>query len=258
MFIKKFKFSYFYKIWYLALYRNIARYNRTYLGSFWIGFTNLLQVVVLGLVYGTVFKVPSAKDYFIYLGFGISIWTFMGGCITSFSDLLIREKNRILNYPKSIYDILAEEYIFQVQVFFQALITLIFVLLFLDPSIIFNIFNSIGPLIVLLIGVFWMSILTSIASLWIRDIGQLIPVIVQLLFLVSPIMYQKEALRSLRFVIKLNPLFQYLEPLRESFISGNVDFWGTIIDLIISLTLLMISIQLVVNLKYKIVDLVAE
>ena len=258
MFIKKFKFSYFYKIWYLALYRNIARYNRTYLGSFWIGFTNLLQVVVLGLVYGTVFKVPSAKDYFIYLGFGISIWTFMGGCITSFSDLLIREKNRILNYPKSIYDILAEEYIFQVQVFFQALITLIFVLLFLDPSIIFNIFKSIGPLIVLLIGVFWMSILTSIASLWIRDIGQLIPVIVQLLFLVSPIMYQKEALRSLRFVIKLNPLFQYLEPLRESFISGNVDFWGTIIDLIISLTLLMISIQLVVNLKYKIVDLVAE
>lgn len=258
MFIKKIKFSYFYKIWYLALYRNIARYNRTYLGSFWIGFTNLLQVVVLGLVYGTVFKVPSAKDYFIYLGFGISIWTFMGGCITSFSDLLIREKNRILNYPKSIYDILAEEYIFQVQVFFQALITLIFVLLFLEPSIIFNIFNSIGPLIVLLIGVFWMSILTSIASLWIRDIGQLIPVIVQLLFLVSPIMYQKEALRSLRFVTKLNPLFQYLEPLRESFISGNVDFWGTIIDLIISLTLLMISIQLVVNLKYKIVDLVAE
>ncbi len=258
MFIKRIRFSFFYKIWYLALCRNIARYNRTYLGSFWIGLTNLLQVVVLGLVYGTVFKVPSARDYFIYLGFGISIWTFMGGCITSFSDLLIREKNRILNYPKSIYDILAEEYIFQVQVFFQALITLIFFLLFLNSSIIFNIFYSIGPLIVLLVGVFWMSILTSLVSLWIRDIGQIIPVIVQLLFLVSPIMYQKEALRSLQFVTQLNPLYQYLEPLREAFISGKVDTWWTIIDLIISLTLLIISIQLVVKLKYKIIDLVLE
>ena len=103
-----------------------------------------------------------------------------------------------------------------------------------------------------------MSIFTSLVSLWIRDIGQIIPVIVQLLFLVSPIMYQKEALRSLQFVTKLNPLFQYLEPLREAFISGKVDTLRTIIDLIISLTLLIISIQSVVKLKYKIIDLVLE
>ena len=103
-----------------------------------------------------------------------------------------------------------------------------------------------------------MSILTSLVSLWIRDIGQIIPVIVQLLFLVSPIMYQKEALGSLQFVTKLNPLFQYLEPLREAFISGKVDTWRTIIDLIISLILLIISIQSVVKLKYKIIDLVLE
>ena len=103
-----------------------------------------------------------------------------------------------------------------------------------------------------------MSILTSLVSLWIRDIGQIIPVVVQLLFLISPIMYQKEALRNLQIVTKFNPLFQYLEPLREAFISGNVETWGTIIDLIISITLLIITIQSVVKLKYKIIDLVLE
>ena len=103
-----------------------------------------------------------------------------------------------------------------------------------------------------------MSILTSLVSLWIRDIGQIIPVIVQLLFLISPIMYQKEALRSLQFVTKLNPLFQYLEPVREAFISGNVDTLWTFIDLTVSVIFLIISIKLVINLKYKIIDLVLE
>ena len=41
----------------------------------------------------------------------------------------INEKVLVVEAPKSIYDILSEEYIFQVQVFFQALITLIFFLL---------------------------------------------------------------------------------------------------------------------------------
>ncbi len=255
---KRIRFSYLYKIWFLAWYRNIARYNRTYLGSLWIGLTNLLQVVVLGLVYGTVFKVPSAKDYFIFLGFGISIWTFIGGCLVSFSDLLIREKNRILNYSGSIYDILAEEYIFQVQVFLQALGMLIAVLIFFDSSIILNLFSAIGPLIVMFIGVFWISIITSVASLWIRDIAQIIPVIVQLLFLTSPIMYRKEALGGLQFLTKFNLLYQYLGPPREAFISGNVDSIRTIISIVVSSIFLLVSIKLVIKLKYKFIALIAE
>mgnify|MGYP001211172520 CR=1 FL=1 len=59
------------------------------------------------------------------------------------------------------------------------------------------------------IGVFWISIITSVASLWIRDIAQIIPVIVQLLFLTSPIMYRKEALGGLQFLTKFNLLYQH-------------------------------------------------
>ena len=42
--------------WYTASSRSTARLARTTLGSFWLGFSNLLSIGTLGIVYGTVFR----------------------------------------------------------------------------------------------------------------------------------------------------------------------------------------------------------
>ena len=59
--------------WYTATSRSRARFARTTLGSFWLGFSNLLSIGTLGIVYGTVFSVKDFKSYFIYLGLGLSL-----------------------------------------------------------------------------------------------------------------------------------------------------------------------------------------
>ena len=38
--------------WYTASSRSRARFARTTLGSFWLGFSNLLSIGTLGIVYG--------------------------------------------------------------------------------------------------------------------------------------------------------------------------------------------------------------
>ncbi len=47
--------------WYTASAKTRARYIRTYLGSLWLGISNLLLVGVLGFVYGVVFKAENFK-----------------------------------------------------------------------------------------------------------------------------------------------------------------------------------------------------
>tara|TARA_B100000212_G_scaffold100988_1_gene74356 strand:+ start:2254 stop:3108 length:855 start_codon:yes stop_codon:yes gene_type:complete len=251
-------FRYFYTIWTLAWYRNLARFRRTHLGSLWIGLTNLLQVSVFAFVYGVVFKVPSFKEFFIYLGFGITIWTFMAGCVSSFSNIYINERNRLLNFPGSIYDVLAEEYIFHIQVFIQSLAMLLIVILIVDGSIMKNIFISILPASSMFIGVFSISIIVSIFAIYIKDFAQVIPVILNLLFLTSPIMYPKEALGNLDFVPKFNLLYFYLDPLRNTFINGDLNFLNAIFLFLISISLFLVTLREVIKRKFKIIALVSE
>ena len=60
--------------WYTATSRSRARFVKTTLGSFWLGFSNLLSIGTLGIVYGTVFSVDNFSSYLLYLGFGLVIW----------------------------------------------------------------------------------------------------------------------------------------------------------------------------------------
>ena len=60
--------------WFTATARTKARFARTFLGSFWLGLSNLFLIAVLALVYGTVFKVQDFNTYVVYLGIGLVAW----------------------------------------------------------------------------------------------------------------------------------------------------------------------------------------
>ena len=47
--------------WFTATARSRARFTRTVIGSLWLGIANLIFCIVLGSVYGVVFKVPDPK-----------------------------------------------------------------------------------------------------------------------------------------------------------------------------------------------------
>ena len=67
--------------WFTATARTRARFARTFLGSFWLGLSNLLSIAVLALVYGTVFKVQDFNTYVVYLGIGLVVWNGISSAI---------------------------------------------------------------------------------------------------------------------------------------------------------------------------------
>ena len=124
--------------WYTATSRSRARFVKTTLGSFWLGFSNLLSIGALGVVYGTVFSVEDFRSYFIYLGFGLVIWNTICSSISNSPNLFAHNSSNIKNMNiKPIFYTL-EEWSFQLQTFTQSFVLVFSIFLFFKISLITN------------------------------------------------------------------------------------------------------------------------
>jgi lipopolysaccharide transport system permease protein len=81
------------------------------------------------------------------------------------------------------------------------------------------------PLLLITLGVAWFL---SSLGVFVRDIGQAIPVIVQMLFFMTPIFYSADRVPGvLRFLIVLNPLSPIIDSFRRILIWNEFPDWST-------------------------------
>ncbi len=237
--------------WYTATSRTRARFVRTTLGSFWLGFSNLLSIATLGVVYGTVFKVDDFRDYFIYLGMGLIIWNTISSSIANAPNLFAHNSSNIKNMNLSPLFYTLEEWSFQIQTFFQSFILVFIVLLFLKSSLFSNfVLFSWLPLFNLIIFIYWFPLLICLISIRFTDIAQLVPIILQLVFLTSPILYRKETLGDLSWIANINFIYKILDPFRTSVIYGYINYTESIFILSINLIGLFVSL-FILNLELR-------
>ncbi len=234
-----------------ATSRTRARFARTTLGSFWLGFSNLLSISTLGIVYGTVFSVDNFKSYFIYLGIGLVIWNSIASSISSAPNLFAHNSQNIRNINiKPIFYTL-EEWAFQIQTFFQSFVLVFFVFLFIERDLFINfLFFSWLPMANLIIFLYWFPLIICLIGVKYIDFSQLVPIILQLVFLTSPILYRKDNLGSLQWITDFNLIYKILDPLRVSLIEAQVDYKASMLTLLLNILGLSISL-LLLNKKIK-------
>ncbi len=246
MLFDNFKFAYKTRKawWYTATSRSRARFARTTLGSFWLGLSNLLSIGTLGVVYGTVFSVEDFSSYFIYLGFGLVIWNTISSSISNSPNLFAHNSSNIKNMNLKPVFYTLEEWSFQLQTFIQSFVLVIFVFLFFKLSLLTNLLtSSYLPFLNLLIFIYWFPVLVCLVCVRFTDIAQLVPILLQLVFLTSPILYRKESLGSLGWITNLNFIYQILDPLRVSIISGSINYQNSIIILVANFVGLFVTIR---------------
>ncbi len=222
--------------WYTAWTRTKARFIRTYLGNIWIGLSNLLAVCALGSVYRFIFNVSNFKYYFGYLGIGITIWGFIAGTILASSSIFQATKLKSLNSEFTPSYFFLEEVFFQLYCFFQSALPVLIVLLIIGVANPLTIFISIIPAINLFLVIFILSGLIALIGAKYKDLAQLIPVILQLIFLSSPIMFYKEAMGRAYVISKYNILYRSLDSVRSALLDGKI----TILKELLLLPLLII------------------
>lgn len=209
--------------WFTATARSRERFARTTLGGFWLGVSNLLSIVVLAFVYGTVFKVQHFTSYLVYLGTGIVIWNTIAAAVQSAPNLFMVNSANLRNTNTHPIFYTLEEWAFQAQTFFQSFGLVLIALAIVQPSMMGNLFVAgLLPLLNLLVFIYWFPLLVCLLGSRYQDFFQLIPILLQLMFLLSPILYQKQALRGIGWIADLNPLYRILSNLRYALIHGEL------------------------------------
>jgi len=239
--------------WFTAIAKTKARYARTALGSFWLGISTLMTVLCLGFVYGTVFKVSNFLEYFVYLGFGLVIWTPICEAINQAPLIFLANSNSLKNSTIKPIFFVCQEWAFQVQSFLQAFIMVFIVFLIFSPGIVFNLFVAPIHFLNLFIFIFWLQLLISLLGTKFTDLFQLLPIVTNLLFLLSPILYAKKNLGSVGFIADFNPIYQVLRLLRNSIIYGQPYLQLGVVVLIGNLLMLFLSITVYKKMEKKII-----
>lgn len=222
--------------WFTATARTTARFVRTKLGSIWLGLTNLLTITALAFVYGTVFKVESFAAYAVYLGVGLVLWNAIAGAIGSSPKLFEQNRTSLnnINLPPLFY--VLEEWAFQLQTLAQSVLVVLFCLSYFQPSLLWHLASAGLPgLVNLALYLFWVPLLVCLLGARFKDFYQLVPVVLQLVFLLSPIIYSKSSLGSFAWLAFLNPIYPPISLLRDALLTGQLAVLPTFTLLLINL-----------------------
>ncbi len=211
--------------WFTATSRTRARFARTFLGSFWLGLSNLLSIAALALVYGTVFKVQDFNTYVVYLGTGLVVWNGISAAIGSAPNLFESNHTHVHNTNLNPIFYVLEEWAFQLQTFLQSFGLVIIALTWFQHNLLLNLlFYGWLPLLNLFLFLFWAPTIVCLLGARYRDFYQLVPIVLQLVFLLSPILYRKDNLGAMAWTANLNPLYRILSPVRHSLMAGEIQW----------------------------------
>ena len=203
------------RLWTHLGWRDIrARYANTVMGPLWSTLSIALTAIALGVVYSTIFEV-ELNSYLPFLMAGLLSWYFISICLTEGPAHLVLSRAVILNTVFPIE-------VFAFQTVYRNLITLAFSIpVAIVISSIFLGFPgaSLLWLVPAIIGL-CASLAAAVGLLGLLgarfpDIGILMPSLLLIVFLVTPIIWPPSALEGRAAIVNWNPVFWLVELLRQ-------------------------------------------
>jgi lipopolysaccharide transport system permease protein len=210
------------------------RYRGSFLGAFWSLIIPLVMLLIYTFVFGVVFKARwqglaqdlPPQQFALVLFAGLAAFNV-------FSEVVNRAPNLVVGVPNYVKKVIFPLEILPVVSLLVALVnSLIVVCLILVANLIIQ--HSISITLFLLPLAYLPLILICLAASWflsslgvyIRDVGQGIGVVVQVLFFISPVFYPIEAVPAgLRPILALNPLATVIQSFRQVLLWGQPLSW---------------------------------
>ena len=179
------------------------------------------------------------------MGVGLVVWNTISASVSNSPNLFAHNTSNIKNMNLKPIFYTLEEWSFQLQTFIQSFILVFFVFIFFKSDLIINfLLYSWIPLLNLFVFIYWFPVIVCLISVRFTDIAQLVPIVLQLVFLISPILYRKESLGSLGWITNLNFIYQILDPVRISIINGFINYQHSILLLGFNLVGLFFTMKL--------------
>lgn len=195
------------------------RYRRSTLGPFWLTISMGVMIGSLGFVYAELFG-HTLADYLPHLALGLIAWGFISTPIVEGCNIFIGSEGviRQLRAPLSVH-VFRMMWRNLIILAHNMVIYLVIVAAFWiwpgAPALL-----AIPGLFILCLNGLWTGLLLGLLSARFRDIPYMVTTIMQILFLLTPILWSADQISN-RMIVELNPFYHLIEVLRAP-LTGHV------------------------------------
>ncbi|MHB8621932.1 MAG: ABC transporter permease [Sulfuricaulis sp.] len=217
----------------------LSRYHRSLLGIVWAFLDPLAMITVYTVIFSEVMKtrlpkIDSAYAYSIYLCAGLITWTFFVEILNKTLTVFIDNSNLLkkVNLPKSCFPIIVVmSACINFGIIFILYVAFLVVVGEFPGVVIITVLPVLLIQIALAVGV---GILLGTLNVFFRDINQVVKMVLQFWFWLTPIIYPVSIIPvKLRVVLDLNPMFPVVEAYQRIFVGHRAPEWETLIPVTI-------------------------
>lgn len=227
----------------VALFDYRLQNKDSYLGKAWDILTPLIQVGTYWLVFGIGLRQGRDVDgypYLLWMLSGIIPWFCISSAITKGGNSIFAKSTTItkLRYPIAtvpIGTILTEFFSF---IFTLIILEVIFLFYGYLPN--WGYLNLIYYIIYMLAFLASLALITSVFTMVARDFQKLLANIIRLLFYITPILWDMEAMPEIyKIIISLSPIYYVVRGFRESLLY-NIPFYTHPKDIVINWSIVIL------------------
>ena len=228
-----------------------GRFVRSRLGGLWMIVHPLAQVAIFALILSAVLsaKLPGIDHrfaYAIYLTAGILAWSLFFELVTTGLNLFIQHGNLLkkIVFPKITLPLIAAGTALLNNIGLLLAIFVVFALLGHWPTV-QVLWLPLLLLLTLALGL-GLGLVLGVLNVFIRDIGQLVPILLQFGFWLTPIVYMPSIIpERLQGLLWLNPLYPLVSAYHNVLVFGQPPAWqGLVIIAVIAAGLLALALFL--------------
>jgi lipopolysaccharide transport system permease protein len=230
-------------LFYFLVLRDIkVLYAQTILGFLWAILQPGLEIIIFGIVFGKIAKIPTEGiPYILFSSVAIIPWTYMSKTMTSSADSLVNGQYMLgkIYFPRLIFPIAPA--LSKLVDFSISTIIIMGVVLYYRVEMTWNLLLL--PLFIMLmicisVGVgLWLSAL----AIRFRDVRIALPFVIRMLMYTAPIVYSASSIpQSYRIIYSCNPLVSVVEGFRSCFL-GTLFPWQFIWPGLITAILLIVT-----------------
>lgn len=239
----------------------VSRFARSKLGGLWMIINPLSQVLIYALILSNVLaaKLPGLDNtyaYAIYLMAGLLAWSLFSEIIGRCLNLFIEQGNLMkkMSFPRiTLPTIVVGSCVLNNFLLFVAMLG-VFALLGHSFSMTMLWLLPLSALVVFLaLGI---GLIIGVINVFLRDVGHLIPIVLQTLFWFTPIVYPENIIpEQYRHLLSLNPLYPITNAYQQILVyNAKPDLNGLLMITGIALVVMLFSLFLFRRSSSEMVD----
>lgn len=244
---------------YLLTWRDIkVRYKQTVLGVAWVLLQPLMMTLVFSVILGVLARVPSGGvPYPLLVYVGLLPWTFFSAALSASGLSIVGNSHLITKvyFPRLLVPISAVTA--RLLDFAIGFAILAGMMVYYRVALTVNVLILPIPILLVVVLATGLGIFVSAINVKYRDVGFILPVLIQIWMYVSPVLYSSELIPyKWRRIYALNPLVGIVEGFRSAVLGSTINWFAIGVSTVTSVFFLVTALLIFRRIEKSFADII--